>query len=138
MVVDRIIVKEGVEGRLTDSVEAALKLAEGIVIINIIGGEDITFSEKFACKECGMSIDEIEPRSFSFNAPYGKCDHCDGLGSLMEIDEDLVIPNKDLSIMEGAIATWGEGRLKEDSWTYAILQALSHEYDIDLKSLLRN
>ena len=85
-----------------------------------------------------MSIDEIEPRSFSFNAPYGKCDHCDGLGSLMEIDEDLVIPNKDLSIMEGAIATWGEGRLKEDSWTYAILQALSHEYDIDLKSLLRN
>jgi len=133
VVVDRIIVKEGVEGRLTDSVEAALKLAEGIVIINIIGGEDITFSEKFACKECGMSIDEIEPRSFSFNAPYGKCDHCDGLGSLMEIDEDLVIPNKDLSIMEGAIATWGEGRLKEDSWTYAILQALSHEYDIDLK-----
>jgi len=132
VVVDRIIVKEGVEARLTDSVEAALKLADGIVVINIIGGEDITFSEKFACHECGMSIDEIEPRLFSFNAPYGKCDHCDGLGSLMELDEDLIIPNKELSIMEGAIATWGEGRLKEDSWTYAILQALSHEYDIDL------
>ncbi|MBU5454500.1 excinuclease ABC subunit UvrA [Caproiciproducens sp. MSJ-32] len=133
VVVDRIIIKEGVEGRLTDSVEVALKLADGIVVINIIGGEDIIFSEKFACHECGMSIDEIEPRLFSFNAPYGKCDHCDGLGSLMEIDEDLIIPNKDLSIMEGAIATWGEGRLKEDSWTYAILQALSHEYDIDLR-----
>ena len=69
---------------------------------------------------------------FSFNAPYGKCDKCDGLGTLMEIDPNLVIPNKNLSVMEGAIATWGEGRLKEDSWTYAILQALSKEYDLDL------
>jgi excinuclease ABC subunit A len=133
VIVDRIIIKEGIEGRLTDSVETALKLAEGIVIINIIDGEDITFSENFACPQCGMSIGEIEPRLFSFNAPYGKCDHCDGLGTLMELDEDLVIPNKELSIMEGAIATWGEGRLKEDSWTYAILKAISHEYDIDLK-----
>ncbi|EOR25205.1 excinuclease ABC subunit A [Clostridium sartagoforme AAU1] len=131
-VIDRIIIKEGVEGRLTDSIEAALKLAEGIVTINIIDGEDILFSEKFSCPQCGMSIDEIEPRLFSFNAPYGKCDYCDGLGTLMELDEDLIIPNKDLSIMEGAIATWGEGRLKEESWTYAILQALSHEYDLDL------
>jgi excinuclease ABC subunit A len=131
-VIDRIIIKEGVEGRLTDSIEAALKLAEGIVTINIIDGEDILFSEKFSCPQCGMSIDEIEPRLFSFNAPYGKCDYCDGLGTLMELDEDLIIPNKDLSIMEGAIATWGEGRLKEESWTYAILQAISHEYDLDL------
>lgn len=131
-VIDRIIIKEGIEGRLTDSIEAALKLAEGIVIINIIDGEDILFSEKFSCPQCGMSIDEIEPRLFSFNAPYGKCDYCDGLGTLMELDEDLIIPNKDLSIMEGAIATWGEGRLKEESWTYAILKALSHEYDVDL------
>lgn len=131
-VIDRIIIKEGVEGRLTDSIEAALKLAEGIVTINIIDREDILFSEKFSCPQCGMSIDEIEPRLFSFNAPYGKCDYCDGLGTLMELDEDLIIPNKDLSIMEGAIATWGEGRLKEESWTYAILQAISHEYDLDL------
>ena len=131
-VVDRIIIKEGIEGRLSDSIETALKLAEGLVVINIIDGEDILFSEKFACPECGMSIDELAPRLFSFNSPFGKCDSCDGLGTLMEIDEDLVIPNKDLSILEGAIATWGEGRLKDDSWTFAILKALSEEYDIDL------
>ena len=131
-VVDRIIIKEGVEGRLADSIETALKLAEGLVVINIINGEDILFSEKFACPECGMSIDELAPRLFSFNSPFGKCDHCDGLGTLMEIDENLVIPNKELSILEGAIATWGEGRLKEDSWTFAILKALSEEYDVDL------
>ena len=131
-VVDRIIIKEGIEGRLTDSIETALKLAEGLVGINIIDGEDILFSEKFACPECGMSIDELAPRLFSFNSPFGKCDYCDGLGTLMEIDENLVIPNKDLSILEGAIATWGEGRLKEDSWTFAILKALSEEYDMDL------
>ena len=131
-VVDRVIVKEGIEGRLSDSIETALKMAEGLVLINIIDGEDILFSEKFACPECGLSIDELAPRLFSFNSPFGKCDHCDGLGTLMEIDENLVIPNKDLSILEGAIATWGEGRLKEDSWTFAILKALSEEYDIDL------
>ena len=131
-VVDRIIIKEGVEGRLSDSIETALKLSEGLVLINIIDREDILFSEKFACPECGLSIDELAPRLFSFNSPFGKCDSCDGLGTLMEIDENLVIPNKELSILEGAIATWGEGRLKEDSWTYAILKALSEEYDIDL------
>lgn len=131
-VVDRIVIKEGIEGRLSDSLETALKLADGLVIINVIGGEDILFSEKFACPECGMSIDELAPRLFSFNSPFGKCDNCDGLGTLIEIDENLVIPNKDLSILEGAIATWGEGRLKEDSWTYAILKAVSEEYDIDL------
>ena len=131
-VVDRIVIKDGIEGRLSDSLETALKLADGLVIINVIGGEDILYSEKFACPECGMSIDELAPRLFSFNSPFGKCDHCDGLGTLIEIDENLVIPNKDLSILEGAIATWGEGRLKEDSWTYAILKALSNEYDIDL------
>ena len=131
-VVDRIIIKEGVEGRLSDSIETALKLSEGLVLINIIDGEDILFSEKFACPECGLSIDELAPRLFSFNSPFGKCDCCDGLGTLMEIDEKLVIPNKELSILEGAIATWGEGRLKEDSWTFAILKALSEEYDVDL------
>ena len=131
-VVDRLVIKEGIEGRLSDSLEAALKLAEGLVIINVIGDKDILFSENFACADCGISIQEFEPRMFSFNAPYGKCDKCDGLGTLMEIDPNLVIPNKNLSVMEGAIATWGEGRLKEDSWTYAILQALSKEYDLDL------
>ena len=136
-VVDRIVIKEGIEGRLSDSLETALKLADGLVIINVIGGEDILFSEKFACPECGMSIDELAPRLFSFNSPFGKCDNCDGLGTLIEIDENLVIPNKDLSILEGAIATWGEGRLKEDSWTYAILKAVSEEYDIDLSKSVK-
>ena len=137
-VVDRLIIKEGIEGRLTDSIETALKLTDGIVIVNVIGKEDILFSEKFACPDCGISIGEIAPRTFSFNSPWGKCDYCDGLGSLYEIDEDLVIPNKNLSIMEGAIATWGEGRLKEDSWTYAILQALSKEYDFSLDTPIKD
>ena len=131
-VVDRIIIKEGIEGRLTDSIEAAFKLADGLVVINIIGGKDILFSENFACPDCGISINELEPRLFSFNTPFGKCDRCDGLGTLIELNPDLVIPNKELSIMEGAIATWGEGRLKEDSWTFAILKALAKEYDLDL------
>ena len=131
-VVDRLIIKEGIEGRLSESLEAALKLAEGLVIINVIGERDILLSENFACPDCGISIQEFEPRMFSFNAPFGKCEKCDGLGTLMEIDPGLVIPNKELSVMEGAISTWGEGRLKEDSWTYAILKAMSEEYDLDL------
>ena len=131
-VVDRIVIKDGIEGRLSDSIETALKLADGLVVMNIIDGEDILYSERFACHQCGMSIDELAPRLFSFNSPFGKCDNCDGLGTLMEIDENLVIPNKDLSILEGAIATWGDGRLKGDSWTFSILKALSEEYDIDL------
>ena len=141
-IVDRVVIKEGIEGRLSDSIEAALKLGEGLVIINIIGDKDILFSENFACPDCGISIDELAPRLFSFNSPFGKCDYCDGLGTLMEIDEDLVIPNKELSIREGAIATWGEGRLKPESWTYAILKAMTEEYDFSLdtpvKDLPRN
>ncbi|MGG7178225.1 excinuclease ABC subunit UvrA [Clostridium paraputrificum] len=137
-VVDRLIIKDGIEGRLTDSLETALKLGEGLVLVNIIDKEDILFSEKFACPDCGISIDELAPRLFSFNSPFGKCDECDGLGSLYEIDENLVIPNKELSIMEGAIATWGEGRLKGDSWTYAILKALSKEYDFSLQTPIKD
>ena len=137
-VVDRIFIKEGIEGRLSDSIETALKLAEGLVLINVVGEEDILFSEKFACPNCGISIDELAPRLFSFNSPFGKCDYCDGLGTLYEIDENLVIPNKDLSIMEGAIATWGEGRLKPESWTYAIFTALSEEYDFSLNTPIKD
>lgn len=85
----------------------ALKLADGLVIINLIDKEeDKLFSENFACPDCGISIDELEPRLFSFNSPFGKCDYCDGLGTLLEIDENLVVPNKDLSIREGAISSW--------------------------------
>lgn len=133
-VVDRIIVKEGIEGRLTDSLETALKMAEGTVIINLIGEGDMVFSESFACPECGISLDELTPRMFSFNAPFGKCDRCDGLGTLMEIDEDLIIPDKSKSIAEGAVAYWGEGRLKEDSWTFAILKALEKKYNFSINT----
>ena len=136
-VVDRLIIKEGIEGRLSDSLEAALKLGEGLVIINVIGEKDILFSENFACPDCGINIQEFEPRMFSFNAPFGKCEKCDGLGTLMEIDPDLIIPNKDLSIMEGAIATWGEGRLKDDAWTFAILKSLDKEYGLDLNKPIK-
>ena len=133
-VVDRLVIKEGIEGRLAESIEVALKMGDGIVIISVVDGEDILFSEKFSCPDCGISLDEIEPRLFSFNSPFGKCDCCDGLGTLFEIDEDLVVPNKDLSIMEGAIATWGEGRLKPESWTYDNLLALSKRYDFSLET----
>lgn len=138
IVIDRIVVKEGIESRLSDSLEAALKLAEGLVIINIIDGEDILFSENFSCAECGISIGEIAPRLFSFNSPYGKCDHCDGLGTLMEIDEDLIIPDKEKSIMSGAIACYGEGSLKEDSWRYAVLKALCEKYKFSLETPIKD
>ena len=131
-VVDRIIVKDGIEGRLTDSIETSLKMAEGLVLVNIIGEEDRLYSEHFACADCGISIDELAPRMFSFNSPFGKCERCDGLGTLMEIDEDLIVPNKDLSIRGGAISTWGDSRMKEESWTYCVLKALMDKYNFDL------
>lgn len=131
-VVDRIIVKDGIEGRLTDSIETSLKMAEGLVLVNIIGEEDRLYSEHFACADCGISIDELAPRMFSFNSPFGKCERCDGLGTLMEIDEDLVVPNKNLSIRGGAISTWGDSRMKEESWTYCVLKALMEKYNFDL------
>lgn len=131
-VIDRLVVKEGIESRLTDSIETALKLSDGLVIVDIIDGEEILFSEKFACPDCGISIDELAPRLFSFNSPFGRCDRCDGIGSLMEIDEDLIIPDKTKSIMQGAIITLGDGALKEDSWTFSILKALSKQYNFNL------
>ena len=132
IVIDRISVKEEVRGRLSESLESALKLAEGTAIASIIDGEDIVFSEHFACPDCSISLGEIAPRTFSFNTPFGKCDTCDGLGTLMEIDEDLIIPDKSKSIMEGAILSFGEGSLKEDSWTFAVLTALSKKYKFKL------
>jgi len=127
-VVDRLVIKPEIRSRLAESIEAALKLAEGLVIINVIGGEDIMFSEHFACADCGISIGELSPRMFSFNSPFGKCDTCEGLGMLLEIDPDLVIPDKTKSILEGAVAPWGGGMLREDSWTHSILKALEKEY----------
>ncbi|WP_315080229.1 excinuclease ABC subunit UvrA [uncultured Clostridium sp.] len=137
-IIDRIVIKEEIEKRITDSIEMALKLADGLVIANIVGKEDILFSENFACPDCSVSIDELAPRLFSFNSPFGKCDCCDGLGTLFEFDENLVIPNKELSIMDGAIASWGAGRLKEESWTFAILKALEREYDLRLNVQIKD
>jgi excinuclease ABC subunit A len=137
-VVDRLVIKSDIRSRLAESIETALKLGDGMVIVNIIGEEDILFSEKFACPDCGISIGEITPRMFSFNAPYGKCDHCDGLGTLMEIDENLVIPDKSKSIVEGAIVPLGSGSLKEDSWTFSILKSLSKEYKFGLNEPIEN
>lgn len=131
-VVDRLVIKDDIRSRLSDSLETALTQAEGLVIVNVIGGEDILFSEKFACADCGISIDELAPRLFSFNSPFGKCDSCDGLGTLMEIDEDLVIPDKNKSIAEGAIVPWSGTSGKDDSWTYSVLKALSKEYKFSL------
>ncbi|APZ49420.1 excinuclease ABC subunit A [Jeotgalibaca sp. PTS2502] len=105
-VVDRIVVKEGIRSRLFDSVETALQLAEGYVVINVIDGEDMMFSEHYACPHCGFTVGEIEPRLFSFNAPYGACADCDGLGMKLEVDLDLVVPDMTLTIEEGAIAPW--------------------------------
>jgi excinuclease ABC subunit A len=132
IVIDRISVKEESRGRLSESLESALKLAEGTAIASIVDGEDLLFSEHFACIDCGISLGELEPRMFSFNSPFGKCDTCDGLGTLMEIDEDLIIPDRSKSIAGGAIMSFGEGSLKEDSWTFAVLRALSEKYKFDL------
>ncbi len=131
-VVDRLVIKEDIVSRLSDSIETALKMADSIVVINVLGGEDFLFSEKFACIDCGISIEELAPRLFSFNSPFGKCERCDGLGTLLEIDEDLVIPDKNKSVMEGAIAAWGDSILKGDSWMFSVIEALSKRYDIDL------
>jgi len=132
IVIDRISVKEEVRGRLSESLESALKLAEGTAIASIKDGEDILFSEHFACIDCGISLGELAPRMFSFNSPFGKCDTCDGLGTLMEIEEDLIMPDRSKSIKEGAILSFGEGSLKDDSWTFSVLRALSEKYKFDL------
>lgn len=133
IIVDRLVVKEGIERRLTDSMENVLALAEGLMIVDVIGGEPITFSEKFSCPDCGISVGEIEPRSFSFNNPFGACPECFGLGYKMEFDVDLMIPNKSLSIREGAISVMGwQSSGSEGSFTNAVLQALSKEYKFSL------
>lgn len=133
IVVDRLVVKEGIEKRLSDSIENVLALSDGLLVVDIIDGETINFSQSFSCPDCNVSIDEVEPRSFSFNNPFGACPDCFGLGYKMEFDEDLMIPDKSLSIADGAIAVMGwQSCTDKKSFTYAILDALSKEYDFDL------
>lgn len=133
IVVDRLVVKPGIDRRLTDSVENVLQLAEGLMTVDVIGGEPINFSQSFSCPDCGVSVDEIEPRSFSFNNPFGACPDCFGLGYKMEFDVDLMIPDKSLSLAEGAIQVMGwQSSADKGSFTNAILVALSEEYGFDL------
>jgi excinuclease ABC subunit A len=133
IVVDRLAVKPGIEKRLTDSIETVMGLSDGLMIVDVIGGEPLNFSMSFACPDCGISIEEVEPRSFSFNNPFGACPDCLGLGYKMEFDEDLIIPDKSLSINQGAITVMGwQSCTDPSSFTYATLKALMEEYHFDL------
>lgn len=133
IIVDRLVVKEGIERRLTDSIENVMKLSDGLMIVDVIGGEPMNFSDSFSCPDCGISIEEVEPRSFSFNNPFGACPTCFGLGYKMEFDIDLMIPDKSLSINQGAITVMGwQSCADKSSFTNAILQALCKEYCFDL------
>ena len=135
IVVDRLVVKKGIERRLNDSIEAVMKLAEGIMVVDVIGGKPINMSSSFSCPDCGISIDEIEPRSFSFNNPFGACPTCFGLGYKMEFDVDLMIPDQNLSIADGAITVLGwQSCTDKKSYTRAILDALAEEYNFDLNT----
>ena len=133
IIIDRLSIREGIEKRLTDSVENALKLGNGLMIVDVISGEEMTFSQNFACPDCGISIDEVQPRSFSFNNPFGACPDCYGLGYKMEFDEDLIIPDKSLSINQGAIVVLGWQSANDGkSFSNAILQALALKYNFSL------
>ena len=133
IVVDRLVIKDGIQKRLTDSVESVLSLSEGLLIVDTMDGGTLTFSQSFSCPDCGISIDEIEPRSFSFNNPFGACPCCAGLGYKMEFDEDLMIPDKSKSIEEGAIVVMGwQSCSTKGSFTRAILDALAEEYHFSL------
>ncbi len=133
IIVDRLVVKPGIEKRLADSIETVLGLSDGLLVVEVIGGELLTFSSSYACPDCSVSMEEIEPRSFSFNNPFGACPDCFGLGYKMEFDEELMIPDRSLSLAEGAIQVMGwQSCTDPSSFTYGILKALSQEYSFDL------
>ncbi len=133
IIIDRLVVKEGIEKRLSDSIENVLKLSEGLLVVDVTDGERLNFSQSFSCPDCGISIDELEPRTFSFNNPFGACPVCHGIGVKMEFDEELIIPDKSLSLAEGAIAAIGwQSATETGSYTRSILDALAKEYKFDL------
>ncbi len=135
VIVDRLVVKEGIEKRLADSIESVLKLAEGLLIVDVIGGEQIMLSQNFACPDCSISIDEIEPRNFSFNNPFGACPDCHGIGIKMEFDEELLVPDRDKSLIDGAVAAPGWASIVDKgSYSRSILEALAKEYKFDLNT----
>ena len=135
IVVDRLVVKPGIEKRMTDSIETVMELADGLMTVDVVGGTPVNFSQSFSCPDCGVSVDEVEPRSFSFNNPFGACPECFGLGYKMEFDEDLMIPDKSLSIDQGAIVVLGwQSCTDKGSYTRAILDALAKEYKFSLST----
>lgn len=136
VVVDRIIIKEGIEARLADSLETAFSLAEDLVVVDVIGKERLTFSQKLACPDCNIAMEELEPRMFSFNNPYGMCPTCNGLGFHRSVDPDLVIPNKDLSIEEGALAPYGNA--SEGSYYFEMFKAIAEDNGFSTKEPLKN
>lgn len=138
VVVDRIVIKDGIEGRLADSIETAIKLSDGLVIAQIIDGEEILYSTKFACPEHGVGIEELSPRMFSFNSPFGACDTCNGLGESKEVDPDLVIPNKDLSIKQGAIAAWGSVGVNDDTYYSKMVQSLANHFNVSIETPVKD
>lgn len=139
IVIDRLIVRPGIENRLTDSMENALHLTDGILMVDVFGGEVLHFSQNFACPDCGISIDAVEPRSFSFNNPFGACPDCYGLGYKMEFDMDLVIPDQSLSIMDGAISVHGWGSAgSEGSYSHALLSSMAKRYGFSLSTPYRD
>ena len=138
VVVDRIVIKDGIESRLTDSIETAVKLSDGLVIAQIIDGEEILYSTKFACPEHGVGIEELSPRMFSFNAPFGACETCNGLGESKEVDPDLVIPNKELSIKQGAIAAWGSVGVNDDTYYSKMVQSLANHFGVSIETPVKD
>ena len=133
IVVDRLVIRDGIQKRLTDSIENVMHASEGLMIVDVVGGEPMNFSQSFSCPDCGISVDEVEPRSFSFNNPFGACPDCFGLGYKMEFDEDLIIPDKSLSINQGAITVLGwQSCMDKGSFTGSILNALAREYQFSL------
>ncbi len=139
IVVDRLVIREDINRRLTDSVEVASNLAGGLVVINIVGEDrDILFSQNYACEDCGVSIEELSPRMFSFNNPFGACPTCMGLGSQMKIDPDMIIPNKDLSIVEGAITASGWNNIKSDGISRMYFDALAKKYKFKLNTPIKD
>ena len=134
IVVDRLIVRPGIQKRLTDSIETSINLSGGLLVVDVVGKEEMLFSQNFSCPECGISIEELTPRMFSFNNPYGACPHCSGLGTLMKIDPDLVITDRSKSLVEGALAIGGWNFTDEDSFSRVYLEALAKHYGFDINT----
>ncbi len=133
IIIDRLVIRDGIERRLSDSIESVLKLTDGLLVVDVIDKEELTFSQSFACPDCGISIEELEPRSFSFNNPFGACPECNGLGFRREFAEELLIPDPSLSIADGAIAVTGwQSVVDKTSWTRCMMEALAQEYGFDL------